>query len=335
MRSTPELLKDIRLGLSLSDYFIQYSKRESRPKLSHLIFLLPLFIWKFRWNNFIIFNRFVRANKCSTTLVWNQSDIPSISVLVVTSGKDFQTLRLAIQGALLNSVNPIVRITVIVPAHEVHVVEDLLDDIGVTVPIECLSENDFYDDNFIGLLKKSYGQRAGWVLQQYLKINYVKNNGPEGVLVLDSDTIILHPTQFLDKFGNQLLMPSAEYHNPYYVLLHQLGIIPTEIPAFTFVTHHMLMQPTVLKDILKMATVDTVENLFRKTCDLIDHSEQSSQSLDYELYAQGLLQIAPEKVQIRRFCNITVQRNKETLEQVTEILKTGSSYNSISLHSYV
>jgi hypothetical protein len=130
-------------------------------------------------------------------------------------------------------------------------------------------------------------------------------------------------------------MPSAEYHKPYYVLLHQLGITPTEIPAFTGVTHHMLMQLAVLEEILKMATVDTVENLFRKTCDLIDNSEQSSQSLDYELYAQGLLQITPEKVQIRRFCNITVERNKETLEQVTEFLKTGSNYNSISMHNHV
>ena len=181
-----------------------------------------------------------------------------------------------------------------------------------------------------------FGVRGGWVLQQVLKLEYARNSPSAGVLIIDADTVLIKNRAWLNSDGIQALMPSWEYHRPYFNFLSTLtpfkSLAPFS-PKFSFISHHMLMQPNMVREIYRACGWDGPKTLVHFICQLSNTESQSPISIDYELYGQYLLLNHPEKVNLVKWAN-TSASYKGNIS--IELLKQSySQFASVSLHSYL
>ena len=281
--------------------------------------------------------RFLQVNRLPFRKVTSPADSPEIELLYVASEKDFQILNLTILTTLESLSNHrILRISIIVPEQHLAVLRNSLP--KLSVPINLISENSLVTSLDIRELKEIFQERYGWVLQQILKIVHVSHSESDGVLVLDADTALLCQRNWLDVSGNQILLPTWEYHAPYYKFLEdrKIGKNP---PDFTFVSHHMLFQPHVMREILHtLAWNDTKTMITQLTLSLQNH-ENSPFSIDYELYAQFLYSVYPEKITLEKWGNLESVRktkNGKIENFVQDVINDARGrFASVSFHSYL
>jgi hypothetical protein len=262
--------------------------------------------------------------------------IPVIELIINSERKDFKNLSDAIMYAVTNSINPIGKTTVAVPTDQVKECREFLSGIVETYSIEVLSEDLFLTDEIREKLRNAFGKRYGWALQQFLTIDRVLKSEFIGVLQVNSDTILLRPTQWLDNEGRQPIFVSTEYHLPYYVFLNKLnGDFP--IHTDSHITHHMLFQPDMFKEILKKSRIETLDDLVDFTVRNAEIDEASPICVEFELYALGALKYFPEKITLAKFGNINYPRqaNSNSIEFRLELEELAKKYNSISAHSYL
>ena len=98
----------------------------------------------------------------------------------------------------------------------------------------------------------------GWVLQQFLKFNGAFHVPTDDYLVLDSDTVFLRP-QVFHLHGRSVLRYADQYELLYNPSLELIFGHNRRFPV-SFVTHHMLFNKRVIKEIL-----DMIEKRFQKT----------------------------------------------------------------------
>jgi hypothetical protein len=260
-----------------------------------------------------------------------------IEILVVATKKDFDILPYAIQFAINNSQNQILKVTIICPAVDIsEIYENYLQSVVPKVKINFLPEEDVVLKEIRESLIQIFKLRSGWMLQQFLKVEFCLKSQARGILVLDADTILLRPQIWLDDKNSQILMPSLEFHEPYYDFLNRAFNFK-KYPKYTFVSHHMLIQPYILREIFGKLGLDNLENLFSFVIKFAIKNEASPVCLEYELYAQGLLKFFPKLVSLVKFSNISVVREEilgtniklEVLESYKKV------YNSITAHSYL
>jgi len=322
--------------LRLSTYFNYYSRVGKDPKFWHILLLLPRIVAIPKRGNFSIFNRFYRANRLSNDLIWTRAELPEIEALFVVAGKDLDILPESIAQVLLTSLNPIKCISIIVPEKDLENCKVKLIDISKNENIKIISEDKYLSDSFRLKIKRTFGARYGWVLQQLLTVEFVYKSKSQGVLMVNADTMILRNIQWVDSLGNQVLMASNEFHKPYYKLLCDIGLIEKD-PNYTFVTHHMLFQPQLLHAVLDQLQVKNLEAFFDLVLDHVDTKILSPLCIEFELYAQGILRFFPTQVLMRKFANIGMKRlsgNLEIADQIKKLKKEGD-YNSVSMHSYL
>jgi hypothetical protein len=171
---------------------------------------------------------------------------PEIEVLIPTHGKDIEVLQTCIRHLEKYCQNPISQITIVSPK-------------PLAAPIESQSrlsqvlDRDLLTPVLVGALKNiraNHGEKVSdtWILQQLLKLQFVlKSKCETGILVLDSDTLLLRPRVFLDFQGVQLLVPSYEYHKPYFRHSSMFADPSSTSRAISFVSHHQLFRPQVLR----------------------------------------------------------------------------------------
>ena len=261
---------------------------------------------------------------------------PIIELIINSERKDFKNLSEVITNAIANSVNRIEKTSVAVPTTQLEECKEALSGIIDTYAIEVLSEDLFLTDTIREKLRNQFGKRYGWALQQFLTIDRVLRSKYKGVLQVNSDTILLRPTQWLESEGRQPILVSTEYHLPYYVFLHKLN---KEFPVLTdsHITHHMLFQPEIFKEILRKSNVETLEKLIDFTIMNAQINEDSPICIEFELYALGALRYFPEKITLAKFGNINYPRraNVSSIDFQVELQKLAKKYNSISAHSYL
>jgi hypothetical protein len=157
-----------------------------------------------------------------------------IEILVVAAKKDFDTLPYAIRFAIECSQNQIVRVVVVCPAVDIsQVYENYLQSIVPGVEINFLPEEDVVPIGIRESLKKNFKLKSGWVLQQFLTVEHCLKSQARGILVVNADTILLRPQSWLDDKNNQILMPSLEFHEPYYDFLNRAFNFD-KTPKYTF-----------------------------------------------------------------------------------------------------
>lgn len=261
-------------------------------------------------------------------------DPPVIELLIVTTRKDFPTLGACVAFALANSRNPVSRVVVVTPQRDVEGARRIVAPMSESVPLEVLDESTLLDHETATDLKRHFGDRFGWILQQFLCLAYVSASSAAGVLILDSDTWLIRPRLFLGD-GIQILTPSLERHPPYYQFLRGLSPI-YGAEQLTFVSHHMLWQPDSLRLILERVCDGSLTELARAVIARADMREPSPLCVKYEFYAHGLLALKPESVALAKWANSSAPRSQMRGPDPTMAIRQRyAKFASVSLHDFI
>lgn len=261
---------------------------------------------------------------------------PKIKIVINSTDKDFALLPLVIKYAVKNSINPISSIEIAVPDRFVQNCRSLLSKSRITdIKIEIVSEDNFLSERIREKIRLNFPNRYGWVLQQFLTLDRVlKSEFP--VLQVNSDTLLLRKKIWVDQFGNQEIQVSSEFHKPYYQLLEKIGI-RNKSKNTSHITHHMLFQPELLSGIFSRIEVADIESLLDLVILYADKEIESPMCVEFELYALGVQNFFPTRVEFVKFGNISWKKPENFLEDQLEsrMVSFSKMYNSISLHSYL
>lgn len=260
---------------------------------------------------------------------------PELEILFVTTKKDFEILPHAIMAAQkATSHHSVITTCLIVPDSECLDARVLAS--GLPGQIHVTPESEFFKNEQITRIRNHFGNRSGWVIQQLLKVEFVSRSNKKGVLVVDSDTILLAPRIWLDSQGRQLLTPSWEWHKPYYDFLEVAGFKKASLTQ-SFVPHHMLMQPIYMREARKMVGWEEFDSLINYLVTEGRNDIQSPFCIEFELYAQFMLQRHPEKLEISKWANIGIPREKsEVAKQVEDASRSlFGKFASVSFHAYL
>lgn len=258
---------------------------------------------------------------------------PPIGALVVAAPKDFSTLSLVLEGLIMNSRNPITEIALVVPDSAIHEARAAVGS-KVKAPVIVTAENDLVSEECRKLLHSTFSHRYGWILQQFLIIAGVVTSSERGIIVVDADTVLTRPRTFLDENYRQILPVSLEHHFPYFQFLGQLK---STYPCSwnSHVTHHMLQQPTVWREILNDVCGGSLQALVDSACAFASPVENSPLCVDYELYAQGLMKLHPRLAIEVKWSNYSRPLSPaEATPTYLELASKYSKYFSVSLHRY-
>ena len=328
-----ERLKQRRAYLKFSK---QYRQVGFKPNLLELIKVLLLTIPKksdlFDFSTHKQIVREWQGNRHPDNLSNHSGDLPSIEILTVVAGKDLELLTFSITSAIERTLNPVSMATFIIPARDLDACKEIVEDLEIDVEIRIVIEDTLLNEDTRTKLRNRFGQRYGWVLQQLLADSFILKSNSAGVLLLNSDTILMRKAAWLESDGNQKLLVALEYHPPYYKLLNQL-IGSREVPSTTHVTHHMLFQPNYFRAIFNNYGISNVESLADWLIANADPNADSPLCVEFELYAQAMLKMHPEKIQLRKFSNISVERSD--ISALKDLYSEYSNFNSISMHSYL
>lgn len=258
----------------------------------------------------------------------------SIELVIVSTSKDFDILPDSINYAL-RALRPyaISGARVIVPSRDVVACKKLLMDCNCQV--EIVNESDLISREHFQKLTDVFGNRNTWVLQQLLKVQCVLTSKSDAVLILDSDTVLLRPRPWFSSAGHQILMPSMEYNESYYKFLAKLHISES-VPQHSFISHHMLMQPKILSNLLNSLDLLEIEKLITYICDNANTKVQSPICIEYELYGQHLFKTEPKEYFLERWSNISISRRYSNIILKSKLAKLTLRifYNSVSFHSW-
>jgi hypothetical protein len=261
-----------------------------------------------------------------------QENNPTIEIIINSVKKDFPLLNYVIKYAVMNSLNKVAEVKVIVPPDQI----DLCRTFVMTniCKISIVSENEFLSKSIREKIYKNFPDRYGWVLQQFITLDFVLKSKVSGVLQVNSDTFLLRPTRWLDSNFKQILSCSPEYHKPYYLLLNKLNPL-FKIKTDPHVTHHMLFQPKFLQKILVNCGINNLTQLLEFAIENCE-KDSSPMCVEYELYAHGMLTYFHSKIELLKFGNVSSNWSHKTTNLVFEkkINELSARYNSISFHSY-
>jgi hypothetical protein len=287
------------------------------------------------WHNEALSSFFLPTNPLRG---YDTGALPGIDVHIICGPNDIELLPYVAAGSLAGSANPINNIHVIAPEDHLDQARSILRS-GFPYYSSRLrwhSDESLVPKAIRSSLREHFGSRSNWVLQQYLKTVSVADSRSDGVLIVDADTILLRPRVWLTSRRVQALMPTTEYHAPYYDFLRGLSRLYLESRG-SYVSHHMLMQPGMMRQILKYCGADTLELLHAQAMRLADTSTPSFFCLEYELYAHGLIALHPESVVMARWANCPLQREELTAQQNQQksLSRLSRNYYSVSLHHYL
>jgi hypothetical protein len=257
-----------------------------------------------------------------------------IDLLFVVTEKDFEVLPLAIEGGLHALSRHVVgSIVIVTPKRYLSQLESIL---PPDVPnLELFGDEEVLGENLIQDLRSAFGPRAGWLIQQIIKVEMILSSKKIATLLIDADTVLTKDRIWLDEFGIQILCPSEEFNPSYYDALRKIGLQPNE--NYSFISHHMLIQTNVLREFFEQVGLLDTYALVKYVIE--NHSNQtlSPISLDYELYAQYMLSAHLDLVKIQKWSNIGVSRDQVEGEQkMKDLIVTNSKkYASVSLHSWM
>lgn len=178
--------------------------------------------------------------------------------------------------------------------------------------------------------------RLGWYYQQLLKL-YAPFVIPEissNVLIIDADTIFLRPVQFIGKNGEGLYNPGSEYFEFYFWHLERL--LPGYKKLFSDysgISHHMLFQKPVLKDLFAIVENQHQVEFWKAFCQCVEPKYlRAAGASEYEIYFNFVF-ARTDKVKIRelKWANAPPVESMGTFE-LSKYRQEG--YHYISCHKY-
>jgi len=310
---------------------MRLSRTDSKPNqfLRYLVVISQKLSTNGTPRKLILLRRYLQTNSLPANLeIPSTNSYPVIEILFVCTAKDFDVLPQAIQYAVnATNAHPLGGVSLIIPAADFQLAQAI--DVGQGVPLKILNEEDFLPADLIQLIRTVFQRRAGWVIQQLLKVEFVSASTSPAVLVCDADTFLLSQRFWFDSNERQILTPSWEWTQSYYVFLSKFGLT-TIVPEYTFVSHHMLMQPKFLREARIFMGWKETSKIVEDLIASYDGAEVSPFCIEYELYAQYLYKNYPNKVLLSKWANVGINR-REFLNSKSKF----EHYASISVHDYL
>ena len=197
-------------------------------------------------------------------------------------------------SALIKHANP-AGIYVVVPGGQLEAFQARLKDRVILVP-----EGDVLPEWPLASVKSMLPKqpaRAGWYLQQFLKLSFGKYAGVARYVIWDADTVMLQPP-VLERSGRVVMNTAKEYHQPYFDTFRRLfGVAPT-LPH-SMISQYMLIDSAVCLQMQQNICargqgVDWIEVLLRGL-----PGASISEFSEYETYANYLAHINPIGVELQ------------------------------------
>jgi hypothetical protein len=256
----------------------------------------------------------------------SEAHLPSIDVAVPCGPNDIAMLPIVLDRVKNGSTNPIAQKFAVLPPRLLAQAQDVAGDRFTVVDEALLLGPDVLD-----LVMARFPTRRNWVVQQLVKVAVVLQSEAPGVLILDADTMLLKPRTWLTRRGVQVLTPTMEWHQDYYNFLRTVCPPSWPEPRYSFVPHHMLMQPEVLRSVMTQIGLGGLHDLAEALGCEADYANQSMFCIEYELYAQGMLATRPEDVALAKWSNIGARRAPDLIAHP----EATGNYMSVSLHHYL
>ncbi len=153
-------------------------------------------------------------------------------------------------------------------------------------------------------------KRVGWYFKQIMNF-YAAFIVPEisnNILILDADVIFCKPVEFTDNEGNMLHAPGKE--NVSFYFEHMGRLLPglkKVIKKYSGISHHMLFQKEILKDLFKLVESYHKIEFWRAYCRCVESKiMEGSGAADYEIYFNfALMRTNQIKLRPLKWENIT------------------------------
>jgi hypothetical protein len=284
---------------------------------------------EFRPRQFKAANLIKQGKKTSSA-----SSEASVDLYMLASEKDIECLDITLPFAYRSVAGlSISRSVLVVPDSIVQKVRHIL--AGLSLNIQVWPESSVVSYSDLSVIKSHFGERSGWVYQQTLKLALLQNCPTQYVLIVDSDTVLLNPREWVKADGSVALTPTEEFNDAYFHFLEKLGSLPVT-PRTSFIPHHMFYEVSSFRKLTLQLKIENTFQVIKKINDHSDVSTSSPFSLDYELYAQWSLSKLNSKVRLIRWSNISVSRSKLDFfrKHPRFLLLLRFFYNSISFHSW-
>jgi hypothetical protein len=240
--------------------------------------------------------------------------LPQFQILILTTQKRLQYLPLSITN-LYHQYGV---------GTEVHVLVDR-ESASIDYLQKTFSKVHFhFDSNFYQSAKLSRfpQSRQSWFRQQTLKIDFAaKSDQP--TLVIDSDTFILRPIDFLAE-GKINLFIRDDVHWPYQHSLRRFIGLPYS--RISFVTHFQLMSSWVIREIFGTNIEDGIDRWLESCL----YPKQVSPLSEYQTIGQYLFQKCPSQVRLVTYSDVNHDLRMST-NVSREVLSFKGLYDVVTL----
>ena len=330
-------IKNRSIGKILDSWFQRFSMVDKKvglfPQAAWL--LRSLFSSRFRKHRSLRRFCFMNNQKFWEPLNIDNRILPSVELLVLAKESDFEILNLVVEYAVLNSVNPISNVRIVVPRDSMPTVNSLFKEDKVLFSLLPVIDSDdsFISESEISKIVQVIPGRLGWVKQQVIANRAIQESESDWVLLVDADTILLKPRMWINELGEQILLPSEEFHDPYYDFLKTLSNDYKDAKN-SFVSHHMIYNVKSLREI--MARLGGISEVLDKALSWSIGKGESPFDLKYEIYAQYIYASDVNRVRLEKWGNVSYDRrnfsNMDKLKSELEILR--NHYCSVSYHHW-
>jgi hypothetical protein len=322
----------MRIGLILDKYFDKFSRRDLKPTV------IAKLTWRMRskisksWGKKSNLTRFLFMQSQNPDSPISEHSRSGVEILYVAKAEDIQLLNYSISNAIKNTLNEVKCVTVIVPDNDQTRVKESLK--TIQFEINVIIESTVIDSDVVNLIMKNKPDRFGWILQQVLVAQYILNSSSNNILIVDADTIIINPQVWVGDDGTQILLPTYELHRPYYDFFQSKSAKYPD-PRYSFVSHHMLIQSDIFREIFDIWKGSVKEALI-DALNYADIGENSPFDLKYEIYAQYLLKNYSESIKFVKWANLSlpVADFSSILSSDNRVMELRDHYNSISFHHW-
>lgn len=142
--------------------------------------------------------------------------------------------------------------------------------------------------------------RNGWYLQQLLKLysGIVIPGILEKYLVIDTDTIFLKPTEFIND-GKCMYNYGTEYHRPYFEHMKKLDPTLVRVNNVSGICHHMMFETKYIIELFKKIENIHGEKFYDVFLKCVSDITGSGAS-EYEIYFNYMLINHKDKIIIRK-----------------------------------
>jgi hypothetical protein len=250
------------------------------------------------------------------------SELP-VSVFIPVAIKDLECISQTVRSIREFLLHPIVEIVICA------VNED-------AIKIECINlDVKFVDEKTVQPIDKSeikYNcngiDRSGWLYQQFLKLSSVEYCQASHVLVWDSDTELVKPTNF-EFQGRFIIEYSEEIHQPYEdCSLKLIGKNSGYNVGFT--CHKILLSKPMLLEMLNEIEERHQLPWHEAVISSLDNYQASSFS-EYNLYSNYVVKNHPDTIRFRHWRNFADFKSRSQFRKA--LIK--KLFFSVSYHSWL